>query len=95
MKAQACIRAALTIVAATGALMGAAVAPATAAGPQRETFSFTEADTIDCSQFNPSWQFHDDFVDFLTSAGRFTSMPLVTSSGSSTTSSTTRMTSTA
>ena len=66
MKAQACIRAVLTIVAATGALMGAAVAPATAAGPQRETFSFTEADTIDCSQFNPSWQFHDDFVDFLT-----------------------------
>jgi len=40
------------------------VSPASAAGPERQTFSFIESDSIDCSQFNPAWQFSDDFVDF-------------------------------
>jgi hypothetical protein len=39
-------------------------APAGAAAPQRFSFDFQFADTIDCSTFNPAWTFNDDFVDF-------------------------------
>lgn len=41
------------------------VSPASAAGPEREAYSFVESDSIDCSQFDPAWQFSDDFVDFV------------------------------
>jgi hypothetical protein len=37
---------------------------AAAAAPQRFEFDLQNADTIDCSAFNPAWTFHDDFVDF-------------------------------
>ncbi len=60
------VRVALTLVAATVAVMAGTAGSAVAAAPERESFSFVEADTIDCSQFDPSWQFHDDFVDFFT-----------------------------
>ena len=41
-----------------------AAGPALATAPQRSEFDFQEADTIDCSAFDPAWAFHDDFVDF-------------------------------
>ena len=40
-----------------------AAGPALATAPQRFEFDFQEADTIDCSAFDPAWAFHDDFVD--------------------------------
>jgi hypothetical protein len=41
-----------------------------AAAPERYTFEFDFEDTIDCSQFNPDWQFNDDFHDFFTGRGQ-------------------------
>lgn len=38
-------------------------APAHAEPPQRYTDHFVEADSIDCSSFDPAWTFRDDFVD--------------------------------
>jgi hypothetical protein len=47
-----------------------AAGPAVAAAPQRFEADFQFADTIDCSQFNPAWTFHDDFVDFFHDRGQ-------------------------
>jgi hypothetical protein len=65
------------IVAPAAAALTAVVAvllltagPAGAAKPQRFEMDFQFADTIDCSQFNPAWQFHDDFVDFFHDRGQ-------------------------
>ena len=46
---------------------------ATAAGaaPERYTSSADFEDTIDCSTFNPAWNFNDDFHDFSRAAARF------------------------
>ena len=38
-------------------------APAQADTPERYTDHFVEGDSIDCSAFDPSWTFRDDFVD--------------------------------
>jgi len=43
-----------------------------AAAPQRYTDELQFSDTIDCSQFDPAWQFNDDFTDFFTIRGRLT-----------------------
>ena len=43
-----------------------------AAAPQRYTDEFQFSDTIDCSQFDPAWQFNDDFTDFFTIRGQLT-----------------------
>jgi hypothetical protein len=50
--------------------LGAATAPAVGATPERYTFDFTFSDTIDCSSFDPSWTFNDDFVDFFQGRGQ-------------------------
>lgn len=59
-------------VAASVAAVALAIAagPATAAAPERFEFEFDFADTIDCSEFNPAWTFHDDFHDFFTVRGQ-------------------------
>jgi predicted small secreted protein len=51
---------------AVGALLAAVwiVPAAGAATPQRFTLDFQHSDTIDCSEFNPSWTFDDNFTDF-------------------------------
>jgi hypothetical protein len=41
-----------------------AAAPALATPPQRSDRDFSNGGTIDCSAFNPTWTFNDDFVDF-------------------------------
>ena len=41
-----------------------AASPAQGATPESFSFHDEEPGSIDCSQFNPSWQFRDDFVDF-------------------------------
>jgi hypothetical protein len=46
-------------------------AAAGAAGPERFTDSFIFRDTIDCSQFDTAWTFHDDFVDTFEISGLF------------------------
>src|SRR4051794_22210251 len=43
---------------------------ASAAAPERFEQDFRFADTIDCSQFDPSWTFNDDFVDFFHDRGQ-------------------------
>jgi hypothetical protein len=46
-------------------------APSASAGaPERYTDSFVFSDTIDCSQFNPEWQFNDNFTDFFEVRGQ-------------------------
>ena len=44
--------------------------PAVAAAPERYPIEFEFSDTIDCSEFNPLWTFHDDFTDFFTGRGQ-------------------------
>jgi hypothetical protein len=44
--------------------------PAAAAKPDRFVADFQFADSIDCSVFNPAWQFRDDFVDFFHDRGQ-------------------------
>ena len=48
----------------------APTAAAAGATPERYTFEDEFSDTIDCSTFNPSWTFNDDFVDFFTGRGQ-------------------------
>jgi hypothetical protein len=59
-------------VAATVAavVLAFAAGPSAAASPQRFEFDFQSADSIDCSEFNPAWTFHDDFVDFFHDRGQ-------------------------
>jgi hypothetical protein len=58
------------VAAAVTAVLALAAQPAAAAAPQRFESDFQFADTIDCSQFNPAWRFHDDFVDFFHDRGQ-------------------------
>jgi len=55
---------AVAVAAFVPAMLMLGAGPAAAAAPQRFEFDFQNADTIDCSAFNPAWAFHDDFVDF-------------------------------
>jgi hypothetical protein len=56
-----------------GVLAALAVSPAAqAAAPQRYTTEFQVSDTIDCSKFDPDWQFNDNFTDFFTVRGQMT-----------------------
>jgi len=64
------LRLAVVVLAVLG---GITVSPsAQAAAPQRYTDKFEFSDTIDCSQFDPAWQFNDDFTDFFTVRGQMT-----------------------
>jgi hypothetical protein len=47
------------------AVFGAVIytAPAQAEPSQRCTDHFVDSDSIDCSSFDPTWTFHDDFTD--------------------------------
>jgi hypothetical protein len=58
------------VLAAVAAL--AVPSAAGAAAPQRYTEEFQISDTIDCSEFDPAWQFNDDFTDFFTVRGQLT-----------------------
>ena len=60
----------LTGLAVLAVAMGVAASPAAGAGPERYTFEDVFSDTIDCSEFNPAWTFHDDFVDFFEGRGQ-------------------------
>jgi hypothetical protein len=61
----------VAVIAAVVALvLAVATGPAAAAAPQRFESDFQFADTIDCSEFNPAWTFHDDFVDFFHDRGQ-------------------------
>jgi hypothetical protein len=52
------------VLATTILAVALGVSAASAAAPQRYHDTFVFSDTIDCSQFDPAWNFHDDFVDF-------------------------------
>jgi hypothetical protein len=58
------------VLAAVAAL--AVPSAAGAAAPQRYTQEFVNSDRIVCSQFDPAWQFNDDFTDFFTVRGQLT-----------------------
>jgi hypothetical protein len=63
----------LRLAVVLAALAALAVSPAAqAAAPIRYTDEFQNSDTIDCSQFDPAWQFNDDFTDFFTIRGQMT-----------------------
>lgn len=63
----------LRLAVVLGVLSALAVSPAAqAAAPQRYTDEYQISDTIDCSQFDPAWQFNDDFTDFFTIRGQVT-----------------------
>ncbi len=47
-----------------------AAAPARAGAPEAFTDHVEESNTIDCSVFDPGWQFHDDFLDILDFRGQ-------------------------
>jgi hypothetical protein len=55
---------------AVGAVALTAVPEAASANaPERYPIDFVNSDSIDCSQFNPDWKFHDNFTDFFTGSG--------------------------
>jgi hypothetical protein len=66
---QAMRRPGVAVVTVVTVVLGFGVGRAAAAAPQRFEFSFQQADTIDCSAFNSSWTFRDNFVDFFHDRG--------------------------
>jgi hypothetical protein len=59
----------ITVLTVVSAVLGFGVTQAVAATPQQFELTFQESDSIDCSAFNPSWTFDDDFVDFFHDSG--------------------------
>jgi hypothetical protein len=57
-------------LAVTVLALGVAASSAAAAAPERYTFEDVFSDTIDCSEFDPAWNFNDDFVDFFEGRGQ-------------------------
>ena len=57
-----CIRRFAVLGSLVGVLCVVPTAGATA--PDRSTSDFQMSDTIDCSEFNPTWTFSDNFTDF-------------------------------
>jgi hypothetical protein len=64
------MRLVVTVVTVVTVVLGFGVGSAAAAAPQRFEQTFQESDSIDCSAFNPSWTFNDDFVDFFHDRGQ-------------------------
>jgi len=61
----------LTLVLASAAAVALlATSVAFANTIERYSFSFTQGNHLDCSQFNPSWEFYDDYTDFYDVTGQ-------------------------
>jgi hypothetical protein len=64
------VRRCFAIAAVVTFVLAVGVGSAAAAAPQRFERTFQESDSIDCSVFNPSWTFNDDFVNFFHDRGQ-------------------------